>query len=94
MKLQVFSVYDKVAQAYITPFFLPSIPQAQRAIGDCYNNPEHQFSLHPDHYSLHHLGEFCDITGRIDRFEDSNIIPVLIENGGRSDEISNEPQVQ
>lgn len=76
MKLQIFSIHDKVADAFLPPFFLPTIPQAQRAIGDAFADPQHQFYLHPDHYTLHHLGEFCDITGRIDRFENTRIIPV------------------
>ena len=54
-KLRVFAVYDEKAAAFITPFFLPETGMAQRVFTDCINDPEHQFGLHPEDYSLHQL---------------------------------------
>lgn len=65
MKQKVFTIYDSVSQSYRVPFFLPTTGQAVRAISDCVDNPEHEFGMHPDHYTLMDIGEYDDSDGRI-----------------------------
>lgn len=65
MKQKIFAIYDSKAEAYLTPFFLPAIGMAVRAITDCANNPEHQFGQNPDDYTLFQIGEFDDDIGQV-----------------------------
>lgn len=58
-----FSVFDSRTLAYLPPFFLQSAPQAERAIGDCVNDPKHEFGKHPEDYTLFALGTFDDLKG-------------------------------
>ena len=64
MRHKLFSVYDSAAEAYLPPFILPNVQMAQRIFGDCINSPEHQFSKHPEDYTLFELGIFDDETGK------------------------------
>lgn len=66
MKFKIFAVYDAGAEAFLPPFFLPSIGQATRAFSDVVNDSSHSFSKHPLDYSLWILGSFDDATGIVD----------------------------
>ena len=63
MKHKVFAVYDEKAKAYLTPFFLPEAGMAKRTFGDCVNDPQHQFGLHPADYTLFELAVWNLETG-------------------------------
>lgn len=62
MKLQIFSVYDSKAKAYLPPFFLPEIGMATRVFQNCANDKGHQFGANAEDYCLFHIGEFDDST--------------------------------
>ncbi|AXL15432.1 nonstructural protein [Microviridae sp.] len=59
-----FSIYDSKAGAYLPPFILPREEMAIRTFGDCINATDHQFSLHPEDYTLFRLGTWDDETAR------------------------------
>ncbi|AXL15427.1 nonstructural protein [Microviridae sp.] len=59
-----FSIYDTKAGAYLPPFILPREEMAIRTFGDCINAKDHQFSLHPEDYTLFRLGTWDDDTAR------------------------------
>ena len=65
MKHKIFSIYDEKAQAYLPPFFLPTVGMAKRAFADCCNSDSHQFGKHPADFTLFELGEFDDAHGDI-----------------------------
>jgi hypothetical protein len=60
MKLEIFSVYDSKAKAFLPPFFLPMVGQATRIFQNCANDKTHQFGANPADYTLFHLGDFDD----------------------------------
>ncbi len=60
MLLQVFTVFDSKAEAYLPPFYLITRGQAIRAFTDSVNDPNHQFAKHPEDYTLFLLGSFED----------------------------------
>ena len=62
--VNVFSVRDQKANGFLQPFYLPNESVAYRAMYDCLSDPEHQFTKHPEDYSLYHLGEFDFETGK------------------------------
>lgn len=67
MEYCVCSVYDTKAEAFITPFFVPNMAMALRALGDAVRDREHMFGKHPEDYILFELGKFDDSTSYIDQ---------------------------
>lgn len=59
-KQHVFTVYDQKAEAFLPPFFVPSVGLATRAFTDCINSKDHQFGKHPADYTLFNLGTWND----------------------------------
>lgn len=62
MKLEIFSVFDSKADAFINPFFLQHVAMATRAIVDAGTDPTSMFKKHPEDYTLFHLGQLDDHT--------------------------------
>lgn len=65
MKLQTFSIYDSKAKAYLPPWYMHNTDMALRVFADCCNATDHQFSKNPEDYTLFHIGEFDDESGKI-----------------------------
>lgn len=68
MKFEAFSVHDVKAEAYHAPFFQHMLAQGKRTFSDCINSESHPFGKHPHDYTLFHVGEFDDNTGKISPF--------------------------
>ena len=66
MELQICSIRDSKAEAHLNPMFFQSTPQAVRSFSDAVNDPQTDFSKHPEDYMLFHLGSFDPRTGRIE----------------------------
>lgn len=86
MHHEIFSIYDSKADAYISPFFLPTKAQALRAFGDCCHDENHQFGKHPEDYMLVHLGTFDDSAGIISVLEYKKAMCIGIELINKTDE--------
>lgn len=69
MILQIFTVLDRKAEAYLSPFFANAIGSAIRSFGDVSKNPEHDFFKHSSDFVLVHLGTFDDCTALFDVFD-------------------------
>jgi len=80
MILQIFTVYDIKARAYLPPFFVPSIEVAKRTFLDASLDKEHQFGKHPEDYNLMHLGEFNDENGTFNILESKVSLGLGIEH--------------
>lgn len=65
MNLKAFSVYDIKAEAYLPPFFVPTLGMALRAFKDCAVSDSHQFGKNPEDYVLYEIGHFDDHTGEL-----------------------------
>lgn len=63
MELNIYSVYDVKANAYLPPFYLPTEGMAIRTFTDCVNSKDHQFGAHPEDYTLMYFGIFNDKQG-------------------------------
>lgn len=63
MRLFAFSVLDKKAEYFSTPFFTRSLGEAIRGFGDEARNPESQLFKHPNDFELFHVGYFSQETG-------------------------------
>lgn len=76
-KLQIFTVRDSKAEAFMSPFFMQANGQAIRAFADSVNGQNEQFSKHPEDYSLWHLGSYDEATGVITCLD----VPVCLGKG-------------
>lgn len=74
MILQVFTVHDQKAGAYLPPFYFTTKGQALRAFGDSVNDPQHSFAIHPEDYTLFDLGTYDDATATFN----SNVTPISL----------------
>ncbi len=66
MNMEICSIHDTAAQAYMTPMFFQSRGQAIRSFSDAVNDGKSDFYKHPEDYTLFHLGSFNERTGSID----------------------------
>jgi len=80
MILQIFTVYDIKARAYLPPFFVPSIDVAKRTFLDAALETDHQFGKHPEDYNLMHLGQFNDENGTFNILESKVSLGLAIEH--------------
>lgn len=66
MKKQVVSVKDRAADAFMTPFFVPSRGMAIRSFKDEVNRKDagNIMSQHPDDFDLYLLAEWSEDSGQ------------------------------
>lgn len=77
MILKTFSLFDRKAGAFMTPFFMPSRGQAVRALTDLVSDPATTVARHPGDFALFELGSFDDALGRF-----SDGIPDFVTDAG------------
>lgn len=58
MLLQIFTVFDIKAEAYLEPFYTATKGQAIRSFSDTCQEKGHPFNLHPEDYTMFHLGAY------------------------------------
>lgn len=66
MKLNIYSIYDRKAGAYLPPFTFRSHAEAIRAIQQTAVSKESNLGKYPEDFTLRLLGEFDDDTGGIE----------------------------
>lgn len=65
MRLNVYTIFDTAAGAYMRPFFLQSDGQATRSFKDLALDAEHAVGQHPEDYSLWRIGIYDDNKGEL-----------------------------
>lgn len=65
MKLQIFSIHDSKAAAFLRPFCLPSDAHAIREVSEVVQNTSSTFSDYPEDFTLFNVGEFDELTGEV-----------------------------
>ncbi len=63
MKLQVFSIFDAKAEAFIQPWYSQTIGTAIRSFEQAVNQEGHDFKKFSQDYTLFHLGDFDQTAG-------------------------------
>jgi len=77
VKLNVYSIFDSAAGAYVTPFFMHSDGLAIRVFQSNINGKDQsQMSMYPDQFTLYKIGVFDDTEGSINRID-----PLSLGNG-------------
>ena len=69
MRHQMFVQYDSKADAYSLPFWAVTVPAAIRSFTDMALNPETLVNRHPGDFTLFHVGEYDDVSGRVSMFD-------------------------
>ena len=72
-QLEVTSIFDKVAQAWMQPMFCQSLAQAQRSFSDVVNDSSSDFYKHPEDFALYWIGKWNNDNGEL-----SGMVPELI----------------
>lgn len=65
LELFIFSIMDKKAEAYLSPFFSANEHTALRSFSAACNDLEHDFNRHAEDYSLWMVGKFDQAEGAI-----------------------------
>lgn len=71
--MQIFTIRDSKAQAYLQPFFAANVAVAQRYVETAANDPEHEFHVHAEDYHLYEIGSFSEEDGYV-----SSTDPVIV----------------
>lgn len=66
MKLLMFVVRDRAAEAFLQPMFFPNVATCLRAFRDAVNEEGHVFKKNVQDYSLYKIGEFDDVRGLVE----------------------------
>lgn len=74
MKYFFYGVRDAKANAFVMPHFRNTHLECIRAFGDIVKNEKTAFGMHPEDYSLYHLGEFDDWSGQLESLD----VPTLL----------------
>lgn len=69
MILRVYAVRDLKAQAFLSPFFCPTIGVALRSFAEVANDTKTSIGKYPSDYELFELGLYDDNTGRISSYD-------------------------
>lgn len=60
MKMNVYSIFDSAAGAYMRPFYCQADGQAIRMFSDIANDDNHDVGKHPKDYTLVRIGSYND----------------------------------
>ncbi len=77
MKLNIYAIYDTCSGLYSRPIFDNADAAAKRQFGDLAIAADHPVGQHPDHYSIHRLGVYDDMTGTFINEENECLITGL-----------------
>lgn len=64
--MEVFSVFDSKAEAFLPPFFCSNVSVAKRLFSAAANDSDHQFHRFAGDYTLFCLGGFDERTAKFD----------------------------
>jgi len=78
MKMKVFGIYDSKASAYLPPFMMKTIGEAERALQSHVNDPEHNFSKYAEDFTLFELGSWDDATAKYELHPSPQSIGLLL----------------
>lgn len=75
--MNIFTIFDTKAKAYMQPFFSKNAATALREVQSAVDNTEHGFNTHAEDYSLFHIGNYDENSGKIDPISPTHIINLV-----------------
>lgn len=79
MILKVFGIYDSKASAYLPPFMMKTIGEAERALSGHVNDPQHNFSKYAEDFTLFDLGSWDDSNAKYNLHSTPHSIGLLLQ---------------
>lgn len=77
MILEIYAVKDKQVDAFLQPFFSPTLGSALRSLTEVVKDPNHSFAKNVGDFTLYRLGTFDDGSGLVGGFpEPERILPL------------------
>lgn len=73
MMLQAYSIYDSKAKVFSQPFFTSNHQMALRSFITLIEDGGNNVARFPEDFSLHHIGEFDDATGKLAECTHTNL---------------------
>lgn len=64
-ELKIFAIYDSKAHYYRRPFFMKTKGEAVRGFVDVVNDGKSEISLHPEDFTLFHIGDYDEDRGKV-----------------------------
>lgn len=65
MKSNVYCIFDSKSESYHPPTLQPNHATAIRAAENILKNPQSQITQTPEDFSIFHIGQFDDNTGKV-----------------------------
>lgn len=65
MQSKIYSVRDSKGEFYEKPFYAHTHGEAERMFHQAVNSPETSLNKYPTDFDLYHLGDYDNITGKI-----------------------------
>lgn len=79
MITKVFSIFDSKVSAWLPPFMMPHVGDAERALRTHVNDAEHNFCKYSEDFTLFELGSWDNITGKYNLHSTPHSISVLLQ---------------
>lgn len=76
---KVFAILDTKAEAFLPPFMMHTIGEAERAISECCNDEKHNFFKYAEDFNLYELGSWDDSNGVYTLFSSPRSIGLLTQ---------------
>lgn len=96
MEVNMYSLYDTKAKAFLQPFFTANTDLALRMVETSMNEGKQVFCKHPEDFSLWFVATFDDLTGQMDTDGKPVLVTQLItlNNGASQLELAPESALQ
>lgn len=78
-ELKIFAIYDSKAHYYRRPFFMKTKGEAVRGFVDVVNDGKSEISLHPEDFTLFHIGDYDEDRGKVTDLGTNVSLGVAIE---------------
>lgn len=85
-----FSIHDSKAEAFMQPFFAPTMGIAERSFQEACRNPETPMAKYPADFSLWVVGEFDEATGTLSPGERG---PYVLMQGVQVPPLNSKPEI-
>lgn len=79
MILKVFGIFDSKVSAWLPPFMMKHVGDAERAIVSHVNDPQHNFSKYADDFTLFELGSWDDSNAKYSLHSTPHSIGLLLQ---------------
>lgn len=76
---KVFAILDTKAEAFLPPFMMHTVGEAERALSDCCSDPQHNFCKFAEDFNLYELGTWNDSNAFYDLHSSPRSIGLLTQ---------------